>query len=89
MHSIDAVYCYRLCGSDCLSVTLESPIKTAELIKMPFGMGAQVDTSYQVLDLSDDVFAWLSVWSEVQITCIWSSWCQCHPIISASQQNSE
>ena len=22
---------------------------------------------------------WLSVWSEVQIVCIWSSWCNCHP----------
>ena len=26
--------------------------------------------------------AWLSVWREVQIICIWSSWCHCHPIIS-------
>jgi len=25
------------------------------------------------------VLAWLSVWSEVQIVCIWSSWCHCHP----------
>jgi len=24
----------------------------------------------------------LSVWSEVQMTCIWSSWCHCHPNIS-------
>jgi len=22
---------------------------------------------------------WLSVWSEVQIICIWSTWCRCHP----------
>jgi len=28
------------------------------------------------------VLAWLSVWSEVQMICIWSSWCHCHPIIS-------
>ena len=21
---------------------------------------------------------WLSVWSEVQIVCVWSSWCHCH-----------
>jgi len=26
--------------------------------------------------------AWLSVWSEVQMICVWSSWCHCHPIIS-------
>jgi len=32
--------------------------------------------------LSDEVLAWLSVWSKVQMICIWSSWCHCHPIIS-------
>ena len=30
---------------------------------------------------SDEVLAWLSVWSEVQMICIWFSWCHCHPII--------
>ena len=29
--------------------------------------------------LSDDVLLWLSVWCEVQIVCIWSSWCHCIP----------
>ena len=33
--------------------------------------------------LSGGVLAWLSVWSEVQ-TCIWSSWCHCHPLSLAS-----
>jgi len=32
--------------------------------------------------LSDEVLAWLSVWSEVQMSCMWSSWCHCYPIIS-------
>ena len=32
--------------------------------------------------LSGEVLAWLSVCSEVQMICIWSSWCHCHPIIS-------
>jgi len=32
--------------------------------------------------LSDEVLEWLSVWSELQMICIWSSWCRCHPIIS-------
>jgi len=32
--------------------------------------------------MSDEVLAWLSVWSEVQMNCVWSSWCFCHPIIS-------
>jgi len=31
---------------------------------------------------SDEVLAWLSVWSEVQMTCMWSGWCHCHLIIS-------
>ena len=29
--------------------------------------------------LSGGVLAWLSVWSDVQ-TCIWPSWCHCHPL---------
>jgi len=32
--------------------------------------------------LSGEVLAWLSVWSKLQMICIWSSWCHCHPIIS-------
>jgi len=32
--------------------------------------------------LSDEVLAWLSVWSKVQMIWIWSSWCHCHPVIS-------
>jgi len=28
---------------------------------------------------SDEVLVWLSVWSEVQIVCMWSSWCHCRP----------
>ena len=30
-------------------------------------------------NLSSEVLAWLSVWSEVQ-TCIWPSWCHCHSL---------
>ena len=36
-------------------------------------------------NLSDEVLAWLSVLSKVQMTCLWSCWCHCHPIISASE----
>jgi len=25
--------------------------------------------------MSDGVLVWLSVWSKVQVICIWSSWC--------------
>jgi len=28
--------------------------------------------------MSGEVLAWLSVWSEVQMICIWSSWCHYH-----------
>jgi len=34
------------------------------------------------IKLSDEVLTWLSVWSEVQMICIWSNWCHCHSIIS-------
>ena len=36
-----------------------------------------------VKNLSSEVLAWLSVWSEVQ-TCIWPSWCHCHSLSLAS-----
>jgi len=36
--------------------------------------------------LSGEVLAWLSVWSEVQMICVWSSWCHCHNIISCSSK---
>jgi len=36
--------------------------------------------------LSGEVLAWLSVWSKVQMVCIWSSWCHCHCIISCSSK---
>jgi len=34
--------------------------------------------------MSDEVLAWVSVWSEVQMMCIWSSWCHCHYSFLAS-----
>jgi len=33
-----------------------------------------------------EVLAWLSVWSEVQMICIWYSCGHCHPIISCSSK---
>jgi len=35
----------------------------------------------QPVKTSGQVLMWLSVGSELQIMCIWSSWCHCHPII--------
>jgi len=37
---------------------------------------------WPVKKLSGGVWAWLSVWSKVQMICMWSKWCHCHPIIS-------
>ena len=34
--------------------------------------------------LSDEMLVWFSVWSEVQIVCIWSSWCHRHPQTTSS-----
>jgi len=40
---VDAAYCYQLSSVVCLSVTLVSPAKTAELIiQMPFGLRTRV-----------------------------------------------
>jgi len=39
-----------------------------------------------VKNLSGEILAWLSVWSKVQMICVWSSWCHCHPIISSSSK---
>jgi len=37
--------------------------------------------------LSDELIACLSVCSSVEMICIWSSWCHCHPIIACLHQN--
>ena len=34
---------------------------------------------FVVVLLSDEVLVWLSVWIEVLIVGVWSSWCHCHP----------
>ena len=37
------------------------------------------DNYVALLTSRDEVLVWLSVWSEVQIVCILSSWCHCRP----------
>jgi len=39
---VDAAYCYRPSSMVCLSVTVVSPAKTAELIEMLFGLRTRV-----------------------------------------------
>ena len=58
-HIVDAVYCYRPSSmvvslSVGLSVTLVSPAKTAEPIKMPFGFRTRVGPGNHVLDGGPD-----------------------------------
>jgi len=36
--------------------------------------------------LSGEVLERVSVLSEMQMICIWSSWCHCHPIIPCSSK---
>jgi len=47
---IDAAYCYRPSRAVCLSVTVVTSAKTAELIEMPFGLWTPVGPRNHVLD---------------------------------------
>ena len=39
---------------------------------------SQAGVLLKLLDRSsDEMLVWLSVWSKVQIVCMWSSWCRC------------
>jgi len=55
---VDAANCYRpssvVCRSVGRSVTLVSPAKTAEPIKMPFGLRTRVGRGNHVLDVGPD-----------------------------------
>ena len=41
------------------------------------GWASGIESSLQ--KLSDEMLMWLSVWNEVQIVCVLSSWCHCIP----------
>ena len=47
---VDVDYCYRQRVSVCLSLTIVSPAKTAEPIKMPFGLWTRMGPRNHVLD---------------------------------------
>jgi len=47
---VDAAYCYQLSSMVCRSVILLSPVKTAEPIKMPFGLRTLVGPENHVLN---------------------------------------
>jgi len=49
-----------------------------------FDMVGRAGRASGLLKLSDVVLVWLSVWSDVQIVCIRSSWCHCIPKLPSS-----
>ena len=72
MHA-DAVYCYRLSSVVCLSVTVVSPAKIAELIEMPFGLWSWVCPRNHALE---------EVWitrAHRQFLRKRTCWLTCHP----------
>jgi len=69
--------CSRIRSPDCPSVT--STLLAFSVSILLVGCQEEHPTCKK---LSDEVLAWSSVWSEVQMICIWSSWCHCHSIIS-------
>jgi len=73
----------------CTSITNMLPINPLKCINIqiwlpsvPYHCWLGVRKSIRPVKNCDEVLAWLCVWSEVQMICIWSSWCHCHPIIS-------
>jgi len=38
------------------------------------------------MEWSGELLTWLSVWSEMQIICVWSNWWHSHPVISRSSK---
>ena len=94
----EAKYCVdRVCLSVCLSVRehISETIYTPDL--GVWVLSSRSETWLQCFDavgwaagrasglykMSGGVLVWLSVWSEVQ-TCMWPSWCHCHPLSLAS-----
>ena len=63
---IDAAYCYRPSSTVCRSVTVLSPVKTAESIEMLFGLRTQVGRRNHV---SDGVCAHCKVQALSAISC--------------------
>jgi len=62
------------------SICLQQPLQCFDAVALAAGRASGL------YKLTGKVLAWLSVWSKVQMICIWSSWCHCHPIISCSSK---
>ena len=69
-----------------LSTALKWPNTSIFSIEQPYNLtllvGCQEEHSTCNKKFSDELLALLSAWSEVQMICIWSSWCHRHLIVS-------
>jgi len=75
--------CLSVCLSTC--ITQKLCCQTTKFFRMLPQYFDQARKSIRpVKKLSDGVLVWLSVWSVVQMICIWSRWCHCHPSPLAS-----
>ena len=69
----------------CLSQYYQLFCGRLTMISMIWSLWLGGRKSIRPVKTSNEVLVWLSVWNKVQMTCIWSSWCRCHPVISASE----
>jgi len=61
-----------------LNLTVKTALKSATFWRSYVQKHWWLDVR-KCVKLSDEELVWLSAWSEVQIVCIWSSWCHCIP----------
>jgi len=72
----------RICNSECLYSLL--CLVTASIAFSALTVLVVCQDEYPAYKkFSNEVMAWLSVWNEVQMICIWPSQCHCHLIISS------
>jgi len=69
----------RSCGMGCRISVYHTPVVAFSALTLLVGRKEQHPVWKK---LSDEVLAWLSVWSKVQVICIWFSWWHCQSIIS-------
>ena len=81
-HSLSAFSCLlQSIASACLNYVLDRHLILHHLFSGPHCWLGIRKSIRPVKSLSDGMLACLSVWSEVQMICVWSSWFHCHSII--------
>jgi len=76
-----AAHCWRVAASPTRTWNLSSFILQVSCSSLydAFTLLVGHREGYPACKSCDEVLVWLSAWREVQIVCIWSSWCHCHP----------